>query len=166
MIHSQSIQADPFLATIEEQFRQLIARKDFYLRNRAGINAALNALKATIPESKLVRIEFSYGRDLDCVFTGGRADLNQVWHWLRSNGWKLLDDEDRPKANDAEWSNWFSHKEQEWRIWLHFSSSTCRRVQVGTKTVEQPVYETHCDDEQTELGQLLSAEPQLEKEPF
>lgn len=41
-----------------------------------------------------------------------------------------------------------------------------RRVQVGTKMVEQPVWETQCGDlpelpAQTELGELLSAEPEL-----
>jgi hypothetical protein len=32
------------------------------------------------------------------------------------------------------------------RIWLAFSSTVCRRVKIGTKTVEQDVYETVCDE--------------------
>ena len=30
------------------------------------------------------------------------------------------------------------------RFWMQFTSSVCKRVQVGTKTVEQPIYEVQC----------------------
>jgi hypothetical protein len=33
------------------------------------------------------------------------------------------------------------------RLWFSFSSKTCRKVQIGTQTVEQPIYEIQCGDE-------------------
>lgn len=31
-------------------------------------------------------------------------------------------------------------------VWLSFSSSVCVRVQVGTRTVEEPIYEIQCEE--------------------
>lgn len=54
-----------------------------------------------------------------------------------------------------------------WRVahedisfYVTFSSTVCRQVQVGTKLVEQPVYETQCDDfvpSTTELAEVENA---------
>ena len=51
----------------------------------------------------------------------------------------------RPEENKASYSAYFTNPSGA-KIWLSFSSTQCRRVQVGTETVEQPVYETVCDD--------------------
>lgn len=40
----------------------------------------------------------------------------------------------------------YEKRDCELRWYLSFSSSVCRRVKVGTRTVEQDVYETVCDE--------------------
>lgn len=49
------------------------------------------------------------------------------------------------------------------RFWFHFSSTVCKRVQVGTKMVPQPIYETQCGTETLEIPAIEdNAAPQLE----
>lgn len=75
-------------------------------------------------------------------FTGDGSKLGKVWGELRRHGWNC---DARPKKGDTEFHGWFS-QEGEVKISVSFTSSLCRRVQVGTKTVEQPIYETICGD--------------------
>jgi hypothetical protein len=48
-----------------------------------------------------------------------------------------------PEKGETE-ATWRVNKDQV-SFWIHFASTVCRRVQVGTKTQEVPVYETQCD---------------------
>lgn len=90
-----------------------------------------------------IDIDFDPNRgDIDLHFTGDGARLGKVWGELRRNGYKT---ESRPKQGDTAFQA-FWDCEGFSRIWLSFSSSVCKRVQVGTKTVEVPVYETQCGD--------------------
>lgn len=80
--------------------------------------------------------------DIDMAFTGDGERLRQVWAELRKNGYTP---NCRPKKGD---STFYTHwlKDGVATFWMNFSSSVCRRVQVGTQTVEQPIYETHCGE--------------------
>lgn len=78
------------------------------------------------------------------IIDGTKDDLIQCVKVLRSH--KFIPDE-RPKENDVSWYTLWRRNEgdgPEILIWFSFSSSQCRRVQVGTKTVEQPIYEVEC----------------------
>lgn len=80
--------------------------------------------------------------DINLTFTGDGSRLSEVWKALREAGYKP---DNRPKKGD---STFYTH----WRledcaiIWLNFSSSVCRRVKVGTKMVEQDVFEVQCGE--------------------
>jgi hypothetical protein len=80
--------------------------------------------------------------DIDLSFTGDGQRLLTVWKELRRAGWAP---NTHPKKGETTFStHWL--KEGNATFWMHFSSTVCRRVQTGTKTVEVPVYETQCGD--------------------
>jgi hypothetical protein len=53
---------------------------------------------------------------------------------------------DPPKANAPTWYARYSKQGCDLAIWLNFSSTVCRRVKVGTKLVEQEIFETVCGE--------------------
>lgn len=85
---------------------------------------------------------------INLSFTGDGDKLTAVWRVLRRHGFNTSE---RPKKGDTTF-NAFWRREGQVDIFMMFSSSMCRRVQVGTKTVEVPVYETQC-------GELPEIEP-------
>jgi hypothetical protein len=84
---------------------------------------------------------------IDLTFSGDGERFGKVWTELRRNGYKPYS---RPKKGDTSYYGSFD-QEGFARIWLNFSSTMCQRVQVGTKMVEQPVYETRCGEGLPEL---------------
>lgn len=80
--------------------------------------------------------------DLNVTFTGGKLSLEKAFKILRSKG--FVPDE-RPKEKDTKFATYFRQADGA-SVWLSFSSSVCKRVQIGTRTVEEPVYEIQCDD--------------------
>lgn len=88
-----------------------------------------------------IDLEFSFREgDINLSFTGDGARLGEVWAELRRSGYAP---NCRPKKGDATfYTHWL--KEGMATFWMSFSSSVCRRVQVGTQMVEQPIYETQC----------------------
>ena len=84
------------------------------------------------------------GRDINISFSGDKAKLTSVIRILRTNGFDT--DADAPKANSNYWSAYFTNSEDSRiQFWISFSSTVCRMVKVGTKMVEQDVYEVQCD---------------------
>lgn len=49
-----------------------------------------------------------------------------------------------PKDGESYYSTWMRNGAE--HIWFSFSNNACERVKVGTKMVEQDVYETRCTD--------------------
>ena len=82
-----------------------------------------------------------------CIgFAGDGQRLGQVWGELRRHGFNC---ETRPKKGDVDFHGYFQQDGYP-KLMVNFTSTLCRRVQVGTQTVEQPIYETICG----ELGEL------------
>lgn len=75
-------------------------------------------------------------------FAGDGQKLATVWRVLRQHGYNTTS---HPKKGDTAFNAFWS-RDGHADLFMMFSSSMCRRVQVGTKMVEQPVYETHCGD--------------------
>lgn len=82
-------------------------------------------------------------------FTGDAHRLAAVVRLLRVNG--FLFTAARPVKGATSWSSFFNKENVDISFHLTFSSSTCRRVQVGTETVERPIYETRCGEEEITL---------------
>lgn len=74
--------------------------------------------------------------------TGTRADLDILFGVLRREG---LTPDTRPKEKEPSYSTYWRW-EDAGCIWVWFSSTSCKRVQVGTEMKETPVYEMVCED--------------------
>lgn len=81
--------------------------------------------------------------DFTLSIIGGAQEMGAVWHILRSAGFECSSD--RPKANQPSWSGWFRNGDT--CIYLSFTSSICKRVKTGTKTVEVDTYDIVCGEE-------------------
>jgi len=80
--------------------------------------------------------------DLNVTITGDKAKLAKAFGILRRNGFVP---DARPKEKDTSFNTHFRQTDGT-SIYLSFSSTVCKRVQVGTRTVEEPVYEIQCDE--------------------
>ena len=76
--------------------------------------------------------------------TGDKSALASAFRILRGAGFTFTGS--RPQAGQTEWYTFFQYPDCPLRIWFSFTSSVCRRVKVGTKTVQQDIYETVCGD--------------------
>lgn len=81
----------------------------------------------------------------DCVdlsVSGDRHVLNAVFGAFRRLGYHP---DSRPDKPEPQFATYFRHPDHGCKLWLNFSSSTCRRVKVRTETREFDVYETVCE---------------------
>jgi hypothetical protein len=76
--------------------------------------------------------------------TGTRADLDIMFGVLRRAG---LRPSRRPEEKNTYYATfWYWDESESGYVFVTFSSTSCKRVQVGTKMEEVPVYETVCEE--------------------
>lgn len=81
---------------------------------------------------------------------GDGHKFRAVWGELRRAGYAT---DRRPNAGDVSFSAFWNAAERLAReveaagVWMNYASTTCCRVQVGTRMVEQPIFETRCAGE-------------------
>lgn len=81
---------------------------------------------------------------LDVSGSGDKALLITAFKLLRGAGFVP---NSRPEATATYFGTYFRHEELSSRsIYFSFSSSVCRRVQIGTELKEVPVYEVQCGE--------------------
>lgn len=73
--------------------------------------------------------------------TGSRADLDVMFGVLRRAG---LTPDLRPAEKTSSYCSYW--RTEGFKVWVWFTSTSCKRVQVGTKVEEVPVYETVCEE--------------------
>lgn len=121
----------------EEQYHQ---RKVDYLNKYRMALSAVNR-ELNLPEDSLVRAYVT-----DCYFglsvTGTPAELKELFRAFRKLGYEPSK---RPGIKPESSFSCEFNREGGPEFYLCFASKLCRRVQVGTKTVEQPIYETVCE---------------------
>lgn len=82
---------------------------------------------------------------IDISYSGGKLVLQAIFKAYRDLGYAP---NSRPKDDKlSSFSCYWNHPTQDLRLWIRFSSTSCKRVKIGTKMVEQDVYETVCDGE-------------------
>ena len=81
------------------------------------------------------------GSGYDIYITGSRADLDIMFGVLRRAG---LEPDARPQEKQSTYSTFW--RNEVLRIWVMFSSTSCKQVQVRTELREVPVYEIVCED--------------------
>lgn len=81
--------------------------------------------------------------DVELSFTGDGHRLAEVWKTLRQAGYKPSTHPEKG-SNASFYTRWLQEGRTD--IWMSFSSSVCKRVKVGTKLVEQDVFELQCGE--------------------
>ena len=86
---------------------------------------------------------------LDLNFSGDKHTLQGIFAALRNAGYIPSS---RPKDEKlVDFSCWWDKdgapfdKKNQMRLWINFTSTSCKRVKVGTKMVEQDVYDIVCE---------------------
>ncbi len=115
---------------LAKQRQQWNAIKDFY-------RPIINALQR-------LGIDVRLTNAIDVTFAGDAHKLASVVRILRTSGFST--EAAKPKQGDTSWYAYYTHPDCGVMVWLYFTSSVCRRVKVGTKMVEQDVFETQCGD--------------------
>jgi len=82
--------------------------------------------------------------DINMNFTGDGEKFGAVWAELRRAGWMPNNRPEKDTKKSEFYTHWNHEDEGLARFWMHFTSAVCKRVQIGTKTVEQPIYEVQC----------------------
>jgi hypothetical protein len=103
--------------------------------------AAFQAVLDMIPDDDLLNVRMTPS-SLDLAAKGNKAALTRVIRALRVNG---FNSKATPEEKDTFFSAFYTHETRSC-IWLNFTSTACRRVEVGKKMVEQSIYETVCDE--------------------
>lgn len=124
---------------------RLLEKRQTLARHVTAMTETLRALAPMFLELERLDIEVSFDTNTGCIdvaFTGSGERLREVWGLLRRNGYLATE---RPKSGESTYSAFWSHASQ-MRIWFSFSSTVCKRVKIGTKMVETPIYETQCGE--------------------
>lgn len=122
---------------VEETIRKTEDLLSYYTIRKTTFDPVLVEL-----ESQLQVMTVSLcNSSIDISVAGDKKVLNIVFGVLRKFEFKP---EKRPDKPEPSFTTYFNHATGA-RIWLSFSSTVCKRVQVGMKTVEQAVYETVCE---------------------
>jgi len=132
--------------TLVEELNQ---RKDAMDRTlRLAQESGLDAVADKIDAIPALREKVNLSADtysFDLLLTGNKQDLEAVWGLLRKAGFECKDK--RPEQSTPSWSGWFRKDGHEGAVYLSFTSTVCRRVVVGTKMEEVPIYEVNCGEE-------------------
>lgn len=83
-------------------------------------------------------------KSLDISIAGNRTDLNEVIHALRTIGY---DANLRPEKDQVEYYAFWKKPDSDFKIWMNFSSTSCKRVFVGHHMVQEAIYKIECTDE-------------------
>ena len=131
------------LLALEDKRRsaqRVLEKAAYTIREAAPLFVALEALEIDI------RFDANSSLSIEIPFTGDGDRLTEVWGLLRRAGWKLISD--HPKKGDTSFSGIWTHQSDSrlGDLYMWFSSTACRRVQVGVQMVEQPVYEVQCGE--------------------
>ena len=78
---------------------------------------------------------------VDLSHSGDKLVLEGVFRALRKLGYEP---DKRPEANESYFTTFWNRPGTTLRVYTRFSSTVCKRVKIGTKMVEQDIFETRC----------------------
>lgn len=129
---------------------RLIERQQKAAKNLKEFKHAVSTFPELFRGFEDLDIEPGFSLDGDYInlsFAGDGPKLAAVWKLLRQHGFK---NSCHPKKGDTTFYA-FWEREGHVQFFMSFTSTMCRRVQVGTKMVETPIYETQCGDVSADL---------------
>jgi hypothetical protein len=124
---------------------RLVEKSQQSVKNAKSFRQTVTALPDLFRAFEALDIEPIFCLDnthITLRFTGDGDRLKQVWGLLRRHGYNT---NTRPKKGDTEFCA-FWQCEGYAELFMYFTSSLCRRVQVGTEMKEVPIYETQCGE--------------------
>lgn len=130
---------------------RLVERSQSASKNAKAFKQTVDAVPELFRRFEDLDIDVGFNLDnsyINFSFTGDGDKLTTVWKALRRYGYNTLA---RPVKGDTTFHA-FWKRDGLVELFMSFSSSMCRRVKVGTKMEEVPVYETQC-------GELPEIEP-------
>jgi len=126
---------------VEAAHKNRVKQREFIAENSSELARVANGLE--VISEYLMRISFDNTRSVNVNVSGDHHVFLGMFKALRSLGY---DSSDKPKEEKiAAWSSYWHHKDHKLRLWITFTSTSCKRVKIGTTMVEQDVYETVCD---------------------
>lgn len=145
-IEPQAIDLDPVFGKLSDAHGKLARRANEW-------NACKGQYLKFVQEMILLGCELSTDADYDLHLrvSGDKQKFLQLVRCHRRHGFKP--DMPAKGATAAFWR--INAYDAQMGMYFSFSSTVCQRVKVGTKMVEQGVYETHCEsfvpDEEPQL---------------
>ena len=139
------------LEVIEEAIQHRIKRayqqQAFYTDSKAEIERLLNRFNAVGLELTDTAIATN---SFDISLAGDFEQFKTLFKVLRSAGYNAHNPPQEAKFTS--WSSFWTGnivdgqaKQSHIRIWVNFTSTKCTQMIVGTKMVEQNIYETVCE---------------------
>ena len=124
-----------FEEIFETKFSELNSQHDRYLKNKDWLDSLASELAKAGADVFL-------DNTIDVRATGGKDTLVGIIRVLRKFGWET---DVKPEENQRAYMAFFKHELTDFRVWFCFSSTICRRVQVGTELKEMPIWEVVCE---------------------
>lgn len=146
--HLEILLDDPIEIALAEKALALAKTKQKWNSIKDFYRPVINALRR-------LGLEPSLSNDIDLNFAGDAHKLAAVVRILRTSGFNT--DAQRPKQGETTWCATYMHPDCPTNVWLYFTSSVCKRVKIGTKTVEQDIYEVQCGD----ISAIVDDPPEL-----
>ena len=132
---SEDTSIEAMRETIETEYRSNIRQLDEH-------GDLFQKVLDHLPTGAVNRITYS-DNSLTMSVNGSKHVLIATVRCFRTHGFKT--GHDAPKENSPNWYAFFNHPSRA-KIFLSFSSTSCRRVKVGTQTVQQDLYEVVCNE--------------------
>ena len=82
-----------------------------------------------------------HSKCIDLSHSGDKLVLDGMFRALRKLGYEP---DKRPETNASYFTTFWNRPGTTLRIYTRFSSTVCKRVKIGTKMVEQDIFETRC----------------------
>lgn len=144
----ETLLEDPIEISLAEESIAIAKKRQKWNAIRDFYRPVINALQRLGLEPRL-------SNEVDVSFAGDARKLAAVVRILRTSGFDTT--AERPKPGSNTWYAYYEHPDCSTKIWLNFTSSVCRRVKIGTKMVEQDVYEVQCGDIGGAVDSILPA---------
>jgi hypothetical protein len=135
-IEPQAVDLDPILSKLRESHDKVARRAQQWL-------VAKTRYLRFVQEMVLLGCELNMDSDFDVHFriAGDKEKFLQLVRCHRRHGFKP--EMPAKGATSAFWR--ITKYGSDIGLYFQFSSTVCHRVKVGTKMIEQDVYETHCE---------------------
>jgi hypothetical protein len=139
--------------------RQIAEAKKELSERETRWGAIKSVLEPIVLKLQTLEIEPTFYTDLNVSFTGDKHKLAAVIRIFRLAGWTSIT---KPKDKEPSWCGYFHKKGIDASVWVAFTSTICRRVKIGTKMVEQDIFEVVCGESNPQNNQspVTAAIPQ------